>query len=83
MSTDTLERQDTDFELLEFTDEDEATPCFGSGCEKQAEWLSIWSCGHAFHFCQEHHDFINNALARKARVACQEGEVHLIRWEKL
>lgn len=70
----------TTIELEEPVDDE---PCIGSTCGVLAEWLGVWSCGHAYAYCAPHHAVLDRSRKIRCNQHHSEISVRLIRWERI
>lgn len=77
----TMTDERLDLEMFEGLDEsDDANVCSTYGCQREPDWVAIWSCGHAQPYCNEHMDYFER-MARAGDLYCEKNPTHLVRKE--
>ncbi len=83
MSTGVDER--LDLSIIEALESDDAEECWSVNCHNTAEWLAIFTCGHAHPFCTVCKTFVTRMAAANKLVCSQtkrKQTIHVVRWEK-
>jgi hypothetical protein len=65
----TMIDEHTDLDIEVIVADVPSHPCYYDKCEAEGEWMAMWSCGHAYTYCDPHMTRLEQ-LAAAGQMAC-------------